>query len=78
MEPKTLAKRMDRVMFHANNRSQHTICYSRMAEGWMLENPDKGLISIHPTFAEASAKLEAISFSNPESWTISVNPYMGD
>lgn len=78
MKPKTLAKRMDGVMFHANNRSEHTICYSRMANGWMLENPDVGLIEIFPTFNEAATKLEAISFSNPESWTISVNPYNGD
>lgn len=78
MKPKTLARRMDGVMFHANNRSQHTICYSRMANGWMLENPRDGLVSIHPTFKEASEKLEAVSFSNPESWTISVNPYAGD
>jgi hypothetical protein len=69
-----------KVMVCANDRLEHDVVYSRMAEGWMLENKRDGLVSTHTTFAQAIAAMELAARFNSSgySWTITDNPYWGD
>lgn len=80
------------TMFEANDPLKHDVCWSDIANGWMLENEEVGLISTHRHLCEALTKMHAITgeywtkggdteeykMRVPNTWTVSANPYNGD
>jgi hypothetical protein len=72
--------KLRKQMIVVNDNLKHDICFSRMADGWMLENERDGLVSIHNTFAQAIIALEKAVGLNGSGydWEVKLNPYGGD
>lgn len=64
-----------RSAFAANDKAGHTLAWGHVARGWMLENPEKGLIRTYPNLVRGLSELERVSGQCVNSFVTFPNPY---
>lgn len=65
------------IIVCVDDPKKHNVCFSRIAQAWLLENYDDGLVSQHNSFGEAIAAMQqatGLDGSGYE-WWIAGNPY---
>jgi hypothetical protein len=72
------SKYMRKLMICANDHRNHDVCFTRMGNGWMLENERDGLVSIHETLPQALEAMFKATLSTGLTWSVKDNPYGGD
>lgn len=71
-----LIRQITSVMFCAHDTGEHTVCWSFVGNGWMLENPTVGIIQDHwDDLGLALQQMEAITGIEAKHFTITDNPY---
>lgn len=74
------ALKLRNLMIEAGDPLRHDVCFSRMGQGWILENERDGLVSIHDTAVQALTAMQKAVGLNGSTWDWNVkdNPYSGD
>lgn len=69
------ASHIKQMMFLAGDSKGHSLAYGTVARGWMLENPEAGLIRVRPNLVAGLSDLERVSGVKACDFAITDNPY---